>query len=70
MKTEWKKEKRMEAEKNNDYDEKALYKLMNNVIHGKRNGKLEKQNRCKTSKQRKRLLKTYIDTKVHVAKNI
>ena len=36
---------------NNDKDEKALYKLINNTIHGKNNGKLEKKNQCKTSKQ-------------------
>ena len=28
-------QKRMETEKNNEKDEKALYKLMNNATHGK-----------------------------------
>ena len=28
-------QKRIEAEKNNDKDEKALYKLMNNAVCGK-----------------------------------
>ena len=33
--TETNTQKRIEAEKNNDKDGKALYKLMNNVIYGK-----------------------------------
>ena len=62
-------QKRMEAEKNNDKDGKAMYKLMNNAIY-KKNGKLKKQNRIKTSKLRKRLFKMYIKAKLHVAQNI
>ena len=34
--------KRIEVEKNNDEDGKALYKLMNNAIYGKNNETLEK----------------------------
>ena len=63
-------QKRTEAEKNNVKDGEALYKLMNNVIYGKNNRKLQKQNQCKTSKQRKRLFKLYMKTKLHVAQNI
>ena len=36
----------------------------------KNSGKLEKQNQCKTSKQRKRLFKMYIKTRLYVAQNI
>ena len=35
-------QKRTEAEKNGDKDGKALYKLMNNTVYGKNNGKLNK----------------------------
>ena len=35
-------QKRIEAEKNNDKDGKALYKLMNNAMYGKKNGEREK----------------------------
>ena len=35
-------QKRIEAEKNNDKDGKALHKLMSNAIYGKNNGKLKK----------------------------
>ena len=45
--------KQIEAEKNNDKDRKALYKLINNVIYGKTMEKFIKQSQCKTSKQRK-----------------
>ena len=39
-------QKRIEAEKNNDEDGKALHRLMNNATYGKRmnNGQLKKQN--------------------------
>ena len=36
----------------------------------KSNGKLKKQNQCKTSKQRKRVFKMYMKTKLYVALNI
>ena len=36
----------------------------------KTNGKREKQNQCKASKQQKRLFKMYIKTKLYVVKNI
>ena len=35
-------QKRIEAEKNGDKDGKALYKLMNNAVYGKKNRKLKK----------------------------
>ena len=38
------------AEKNGAKDGNALYKLMNNAVYGKKNGKLKTQNRCKTCK--------------------
>ena len=57
---------RIEAEKNNDNDGKALYKLMNNAICGKPRENL----RDRTSKQRKRLFKMYVKTKLYVAQNI
>ena len=67
-------EKRIEAEKNNDKDGKALYKLISYIlkdaIFGKNNGKLKKQNQCKTSKQRKRLFKIYIKIKLYVTQYI
>ena len=40
-------QRKIEEEKNNEKYGKTLYKLMNKAIYGK----LEKQNRCKTSKQ-------------------
>ena len=40
----------IEAEKNGDKDGKALYKLMNGIQQN--DGKLEKQNRCKTRKKK------------------
>ena len=45
---------------------------MNNATYGKRksNGKLEKQNQYKTRKQRKKLFKMYIKTKLYVAQSI
>ena len=36
---------------------------MNNATYKKNDGKLQKQNQCKTSKQRIRLFKKYIKTK-------
>ena len=56
-------QKSIKAEKNN---RKALYKLISSAIHGK-NGKLRKQNPCKTSKQQKRLFKIHTKTKLYVA---
>ena len=55
--------KRIEGKKNKDKDGKALYKLMNN-------GKCEKQNRCGTSKQWKRLFKVCIKSNLYAAQNI
>ena len=51
--------KRIEAEKNDGKDRKALYKLMNN-------GKLKKQNPGKTCEKRNRLFKMEIQTKPYV----
>ena len=69
---ELKTQKRTEAEKNVDKDGKALSKLMNNAVNGK---KLENlRNRIDVSlvtrKQWKRLFKMYIKTKVYVTQNI
>ena len=69
---ELKTQKRTEAEKNVDKDGKALSKLMNNAVNGK---KLENlRNRIDASlvtrKQWKRLSKMYIKTKVYVTQNI
>ena len=69
---ELKTQKRTEAEKNVDKDGKALSKLMNNAVNGK---KLENlRNRIDgslvTRKQWKRLSKMYIKTKVYVTQNI
>ena len=56
---------RIEAEKSNGKDRKALYKLMNNAYYiQKHDGKPEKYNQWKNSKQQKRLFKMYIKTKV------
>ena len=63
-------QKRIEAEKNNDKDGKALYKLMNDAIYEKNNRKLKKRNQCRSSKQRKRLFNIYIKAKLYVAQNI
>ena len=63
-------QKRIEAEKNNDKDGKALYKLMNDAIYEKNNRKLKKRNQCRSSKQRKRLFNMYIKAKLYVAQNI
>ena len=46
----------IEAEKNGDKDGKALYKLMNGIQQN--DGKLEKQNRCKTRKKKDYLKRT------------
>ena len=53
------------SRKNDDKDEKALYKL-----RWKNNGKLQEENRCKTCKQQKRLIKMDIQTKLYVIQNI
>ena len=42
---------KLEAKKNGDKDGKALYKLMNHVLHSKTMENLKIQNRCKTRKQ-------------------
>ena len=63
-------QKRIEAEKNNDKDGKALYKLMNDAIYEKNNRKLKKRNQCRSSKQQKRLFNMYIKAKLYVAQNI
>ena len=39
---------------------------MNNAVYGKKNGKLEKQNWCKTCKKQNRLFEMNIKTKLHV----
>ena len=39
---EFKTQERIEAEKNGDKDGKALYKLINNAVYGKNNGKFKK----------------------------
>ena len=52
-----------------DKDGKVLYKLMNNTVYEKK-GKIKKQNRYKTCKQLKRLLKMGIQTKLYFTQNI
>ena len=39
---------------------------MNNAVYGKKNGKYKKQNGCETCKQRARLFKMDIKTKLYV----
>ena len=53
--------KKTEAEKNKNENGKALYKLLNNAIYGK---KWKTWETCETRKQRKRLFKMYIKTKL------
>ena len=48
------KQKKKEAEKNGNKDEKVLHYLINNLVYGKKNGKLKKYNRCKTCRQQKK----------------
>ena len=57
--------KTIEAEKNNDKDEKALYKLMNNDIYGKTMENLRIRISVKLVNNEK-----YIKTKLYVAQNI
>ena len=68
--------RRIGAEKNNDKDGKALYKLMNNAIYRNtmenlrnRNNEKEKDNE-KQRKQWKRPFKMNTKTKLNVAQNI
>ena len=68
--------RRIGAEKNNDKDGKALYKLMNNAIYRNtmenlrnRNNEKEKDNE-KQRKQWKRPFKMNRKTKLNVAQNI
>ena len=56
--------KRIEAENNKELPINEQCCIWRN------NGKLEKQNRCKTSKQRKRLFKMHLKKKLYVAPNI
>ena len=49
---------------------KSVVQINEQCYIRKKNVKLEKQNRCKTSKQQKRLFKMYIKTKLYVAQNI
>ena len=44
---------------------------MNNALNKKKkNGKLKKQNQCKTDKQRKIIIKMCIKSKLYIAQNI
>ena len=40
------------------------------MLYTENYGKLKKKNRCKASKQQKKLFKMYITTKLYVAQNI
>ena len=62
-------QKGIEVEKNGHKDGKALYKFRNNTI-SRKTMENQKQNRCKTRKQQKRLFKMYTKTKVYIAQYI
>ena len=49
---------------------KSIVQINEQCCIQQNNGKLEKWNRCKASKQPKRLFKMYIKTKLYVAQNI
>ena len=62
-------QKRIEAEKIRT-KRKSVVQINEQCYIQKKKRKLEKQNQCKTSKQRKRLFKMYIKTRLYVAQNI
>ena len=68
--TEFSTQKRIEAEKNKVKDGKSVVQSNEPCYILKNNGKLKKQIRCKTSKQRKSLFEMFNKTKLYVAKNI
>ena len=49
---------------------KSIVQIIEKCYIQKNNGKLEKQNQCKTCKQQKRLIKMDFKTKLYVAQNI
>ena len=63
-------QQRIEVEKNNDKDGKALYKLMNNEINRKTMENVRNRINVKPSKQRKSPFKMYIKTKLCVVQSI
>ena len=64
------KKKKLESEKNNDKDGKALHKLMNSAIYEKTTENLRNRVDLKLVNNEKRLFKMYIKTKLHVGQNI
>ena len=62
--------KKIKAEKNNDKDENALYKVMNNAIYGKTMKNLRNRIDVKLISNEKKLFKIYIKAKLYVALNI
>ena len=63
-------QKRIEAEKNEDKDEKGLYKLMNNAAYRKTMENLRNRIDVELVNNEKERLKDYIKNKLYVTQNI